>query len=143
MQIKSVVQGSKKLQRQFNTLSAQSKARDDGDVLVGYSQNYALHVHERDVYHETGTWKYLEKAYKDVYPSILHTIKTIYSKTGSIQKGLLVSGLRIQRVSQDEYCPVFTGALKASAWTAKESQARQAAMAAKQRGDQKKDKKQR
>lgn len=141
MKLDYQIQGVSKLIGQLNTMAAQSKKRDDGDVLVGYSQNYALHVHERDVYHETGTWKYLEKAYKEVYPSILHTIKEVYKKTGSVQKGLLISGLRIQRVSQDKYCPVDTGALKASAWTATEDDARSAALKAKQRGDKKKNKK--
>lgn len=141
MKLDYQIQGVSKLIGQLNTMAVQSKKRDDGDVLVGYSQNYALHVHERDVYHETGTWKYLEKAYKEVYPSILHTIKEVYKKTGSVQKGLLISGLRIQRVSQDKYCPVDTGALKASAWTATEDDARSAALKAKQRGDKKKNKK--
>ena len=89
-------------------------------VVVGYTMNYAIHVHERtDLAHAPGKQaKYLEDAYKEVMPEIPSIVRQIYKKTNSIVKWLLVAGLRVQRRSQ-QLVPIKTGALRASAYTGK------------------------
>lgn len=98
--------------------------KEEKIVQVGYSQSYALYVHENlSAGHKPGKEaKYLQnpaRQYEKVLASIIH--RTVL-KTGSVQKGLLLAGLRLQRESQ-KIVPIDTGALRASAYTSLESQA--------------------
>lgn len=82
-------------------------------LVVGYSQHYALEVHERtDVHHRVGQAKYLEQAARTSEGDV----RTIMRQPGELPDKMLKSGLLIQRRSQ-ELCPVDTSALKASAFT--------------------------
>lgn len=86
-------------------------------VSVGYTQAYALVVHERlGVNHPTGNAKYLEGPARRNAAEIRQTIHDTYARTRDMVKSVTYGGLLLQRLSQQE-CPVDTGALKNSAFT--------------------------
>lgn len=96
------------------------KDKDKVSVVVGYSQSYALEVHERtDVSHKVGQSKYLETAARSNERDIVNTLRK--SPKEKFAENLLKAGLLIQRESQN-LVPVDTSALKASAFTTIESE---------------------
>ena len=120
MKVKAVIIGGDALGAKLKALSRNSLKDDKDNVIVGFTQNYAVHVHENlHSAHKVGQAKYLETAYKKMMPLTFSLVAQIYQISGSIVKGLLVAGLRIQREAQ-KLTPVDTGALKASAYTARE-----------------------
>ncbi len=123
------ITGMKDLQQKLKAISYQQKKKNEEDVVVGFSQNYAMFVHEISAYHEVGEEKYLEKAFRRLRGEIPRIVATIYKHSQSLTMGLLVAGLRIQKEAQ-KLTPVDTGALKASAYTAKEKNMNKAAKAA-------------
>jgi hypothetical protein len=83
-------------------------------LVVGYSQHYALEVHERtDIRHRVGQAKYLEQAARSSEKDVVNMLR----QPGELPDKMLKAGLLIQRRSQ-ELVPVDTSALKASAFTA-------------------------
>lgn len=112
-----------------------SKLRDaakdaDSVVLVGFSQKYAIYVHENmNAHHPVGQAKFLEQPARELRNELGSIIETTFKQTGSVRKGLLLAGLRLQREAQ-LLTPVDTSALKASAWTAYEENAAQVEAAA-------------
>lgn len=101
--------------------SEAARARKDWDVsvAVGYSTNYAIHVHENmAAYHPNGQAKYLEQPARQLTNN--GTLADIVAKAVVAGKtpaqALLLAGLRVQRESQ-QLVPVDTGALKNSAFT--------------------------
>lgn len=84
------------------------------EVVVGYTQSYALEVHERvDIPHKNGKQaKYLEGPARTYEREIV----ALVNSEKELKDGLLKAGLFLQRVSQ-EVVPVDTGALRASAFT--------------------------
>jgi len=85
--------------------------------IVGYTQNYALYVHENlQAHHEVGQAKYLEQPFRQGANELGRMIKEAVAKGASLGQALLLAGLRLQRESQ-QLVPVDTGALKASAFT--------------------------
>jgi len=110
------VVGLKRVQQAIRRLA---EKYDEAGVTVGYTQRYAIHVHERKASHPTGQWKYLETPARKLKGEIAKIFLRVLKRTGSIEKALLVAGLRLQRESQDKFVPVLTGALKASAFTAR------------------------
>lgn len=126
----------KALQRKLKWIAIDQERKNREDVVVGFSMNYAAPVHENlEAYHEVGEAKFLENAFKRLRKDTVRIVSTVYAKTRSLTKGLLVAGLGIQREAQ-KATPVDTGALKNSAFTAKDSQLREAAEAAEARGQQ-------
>jgi len=116
---KSSVENFDRLANTLRKRLAKSERVDQPGVVVGYTQNYAIFVHEDpEAIHSVGTWKYLEKAARLLLNGgTLHLIITkAYAKTGSLSKSLLLAALAIQRQSQ-QLVPVDTGALKNSAFT--------------------------
>jgi hypothetical protein len=108
-------------------------------VIVGYTANYALHVHEmvdkeglprigegipRRKPHKGKYWdpqgrgqsKFLEQPFIENRDMLARTVIDTTRATKSLEKGLLVAGLRLQALSQ-KLVPVDTGNLKASAFT--------------------------
>lgn len=105
-------------------------------VQVGYTQSYAVHVHEIQARHKAGKqWKYLEAPARSLASTLVQIVKDVVRQTGSLRKGLLLAGLRLQRESQ-KIVPIDTAALKASAYTAYEEEADAAAAAARSKSDQ-------
>lgn len=84
-------------------------------VVVGYSQSYALEVHERtDVKRRVGQPKFLETAARSLEPTIRNMIRR--APREGLAEVMLRAGLLIQRESQ-KLTPVDTSALRASAFT--------------------------
>jgi hypothetical protein len=87
-------------------------------VVVGYTQNYAIYVHENlEAHHDVGEAKFLEKPYKNLARELAKVIATSMATGKRLIDALLLAGLRLQRESQ-KLVPVDTGALKNSAFTA-------------------------
>lgn len=96
------------------------KQKKSSSVVVGYSQNYAIYVHERlDVNHDVGKAKYLEDPLRNNQDLITNQIKKNFQKHNDLEAAVFTGGLLLQSLSQSEV-PVDTGALKSSAFTEKE-----------------------
>jgi len=86
-------------------------------VIVGYTQYYAIFVHEnREVKHKVGRAGYLMDVAHEIQQELQNIVATVFKKTKNMVQALLLAGLRLQRESQLNV-PVDTGALKASAFT--------------------------
>ena len=86
-------------------------------VLVGYSQSYAIYVHENlEAVHPVGQAKFLEQPAREHAKEISETIQRGLKRGLSTEQSLLLGGLQLQAFSQ-RLCPVATGALRASAFT--------------------------
>lgn len=119
-------------------LKIKGKKFQSVSVIVGYSANYALGVHEniemkgkgkprrkpsKGLYWDpqgTAQAKFLEQPAREKRKEIVKMIREIVTATGNLEQGLLFTGLYLQRESQ-LLVPVDTGALKASAFTKKET----------------------
>lgn len=131
----AIIVGLEQLLAELKKREVKSAIKDDGTVYVGFSMNYAVHVHERtDLKHKNGRGaKYLEIPYRKLLPALPAIVAEVVKSGGGLRKGLIVAGLRIQREAQ-QLVPILTGALRASAWTAEESKADRAAAEAASRG---------
>lgn len=85
-------------------------------VTVGFTQRYALYVHEVQARHVVGQWKYLETPARRLRQQIIQTVQKLLAQGASMEHALMVGGLLLQRASQT-LTPVDTSALKASAFT--------------------------
>lgn len=114
------IEGLTKLVEQLRAKAAASRKDDDASVSVGYTQQYALFVHEDlTAKHKEGTQaKYLEQPARQM--SSDGTMSDIFLRARragrTTAEALLLCGLAVQRESQI-LCPVDTGALRASAFT--------------------------
>lgn len=89
--------------------------------VVGYTQNYALPVHEKlDVYHPVGKAQYLIDPFRDMKKMAGKLIAAYMKQGKTINEALLLVALEVQAQSQEEV-PVDTGALKNSAFTREET----------------------
>lgn len=113
----------------YAKLDAMGKAADNNEpVIVGYSQKYALIVHENlTAHHKEGKQaKYLETPARAYVKQIANIVAEVYKKTKNLTLAKLAGGLFLLRKSQ-EIVPVDTAALKASGYVAVESKAEAAA----------------
>lgn len=86
-------------------------------VSVGYTQHYAIYVHENmEVTHKVGQAKYLEQPARELAQQISQTVIQAHRRGATFQQALVIGGLFLQRESQ-KLVPVDTGALKNSAFT--------------------------
>lgn len=102
-------------------LDSQGKAASDKklnpSVIVGYTQAYALHVHENmESHHPVGQAQYLRQPARTLETELANLAIKAVRNGATIAQALLIMGLRLQRESQ-LLVPVDTGALKASAFT--------------------------
>lgn len=134
VQVAKVI-GIEGVNAKLRKLADRSRQKDAGALVVGFSQSYAIYVHEVPARHKPGKqWKYLETAVRRLAPEIPRIVEATYRVTGSIYAGLLKAALRIQAAAQ-LLTPVDTGALKASAFTAKDPGWQQQAAAARSRAE--------
>lgn len=127
--------GLNKLQGVIRGLKRKAKEHEVS-VQVGFTQNYAMWVHEdMDANHTVGQAKFLEVPARSLQLELHNIITKVFKQTGSMQKALLMAGYRLQREAQ-QLVPVDTSALKASAYTALDSEADAVADAAHQRSEQ-------
>ncbi len=102
-------------------LSSQGKAANDKtlnpSVIVGYTQSYALKVHEdMQAHHRVGQAQYLRQPARQLESELAKLAVKAVRNGATIAQALLIAGLRLQRESQ-LLVPVDTSALKASAFT--------------------------
>jgi hypothetical protein len=114
------VEGLNGLLSQLEKLRLKSVSGDNGSVIVGYTQQYAIYVHENlQAAHKEGkTAKFLETPARELTnDGTLRGIVSAAAKQGQpLIKALLLAGLRLQRESQ-KIVPIDTGALRGSAFT--------------------------
>lgn len=111
----------KKLESVLSALRAKAaKATQDNNVsvVVGYTANYAIYVHENlQAQHKDGKQaKFLEQPARELKEEFQRIIFNALKNKKTMAQALLLCGLRLQRESQ-KICPVDTGNLKASAFT--------------------------
>jgi len=85
-------------------------------VTVGFTQRYALYVHEVQAAHKVGQWKYLETPAKQNSRELARMMETALNSKMPMLQALMMAGARLQREAQ-MLTPVDTSALKASAFT--------------------------
>jgi len=111
------IKGVAKLLPKLKKLEMEVKAQNGATVVVGFTQSYALYVHENlEAYHRVGSAKFLEGAANQLQSTLRRIIDSVVLQTNDLRKALLTAGLRLQREAQ-KLTPVDTGALKASAFT--------------------------
>lgn len=113
------VENLDRLMRSFKVMEKQAKDVNGVSVIVGFTQSYAIYVHENlEAYHPVGQAKFLEQPARD--EAILTSMRSIIFQTlqagKTMLQALLLAGLRLQREAQ-LLTPVDTGALRASAFT--------------------------
>lgn len=126
------------VKKQMQALGQRAE-KDAGSVIVGFTAEYALYVHENMEMSLAGQprrkpskgmyWdpqgiagpKFLEGPARELSNSgeLGRILREVYRAGRSIMQGLLACGLRIQREAQQRV-PVDTGNLKNSAFTRKE-----------------------
>lgn len=112
------VDGLTSLQQKLTALKAQAND-PDAEVVVGFSQKYAVDVHENlEARHAAGKQaKYLEAPARRLHLELAKIVRDVFKRTGSWSKGLLMAGLRLLREAQ-QVVPIDTSALKASGYVA-------------------------
>jgi hypothetical protein len=113
------IENLNRLMQKLDKLKAKGKDASNASVTVGFTQNYAAAVHENlEAHHDVGQAKFLEQPARELNNNgELSRLVSAAVKAGkTVEQGLLVAGLRIQREAQ-KLTPVDTGALKASAFT--------------------------
>ena len=113
--IKSVQNKLLKLANRYHTEGQMS-------VVVGYTANYAVYVHERQARHAPGKqWKFLEQPARQMAGTLGDIVGTSLKHGTKLLQALYLAGMRLQRESQ-MIVPVKTGNLRGSAFTAKEDE---------------------
>jgi len=132
---------AEKVKRALKNLESRYGPDGNPSVMVGYTANYALFVHENvemkgkglprrpNPPHKGNYWdpagrgqaKFLEQPFRELKNSgeLIRLITTAINNGASLVHALYIAGLRIQRDSQ-KLVPVDFGVLKASAFTRKE-----------------------
>ena len=106
-----------------------SSPGEELSVVVGYTANYGVYVHERQAKHAPPTqWKFLEQPARQLSGVLGRTVVQALASNIRMLQALYLAGLQLQRESQ-LIVPVDTGNLRGSAFTAREKDL-QAAMAA-------------
>ena len=113
------IENFKRLRSKLNTMEQYSKVHYNESVTVGFSQSYAIWVHERPARHAKGKhWKFLEIPATLYERQMAEIAATVMSKTKSMIKALMAAGHFLQGQAQG-IVPRDTGALAASAYTCK------------------------
>lgn len=110
-----IVEGIGRLKSKLLKL-AERYGQPKASVTVGFTQRYALYVHEVQASHVVGQWKYLESPARNLGPQIVRNVETALKRGVSMEQALMLGGLLLQREAQ-KLTPVDTSALKASAFT--------------------------
>lgn len=114
----------------------EKKAGGHVEVVTGFTQRYAIHVHENlEAKHKEGkTAKYLERPYRENSKAIQDLIAREYERTRKLRLAVVTGGLKIQRLAQ-QVVPIDTAALKSSAYTAEGNKINSVATAAFQKSE--------
>jgi len=124
-----VIENIGRLRDKLNKLKDKYRAEGTPSVVVGYTANYAVYVHEIQARHAPGKqWKFLEQPARELQPQLGQMLAQSMASGVKPLQSLYLIGLGLQRASQD-LVPIDTGNLRGSAFTAKEDDL-QAVMAA-------------
>jgi hypothetical protein len=116
------IEGVESLKKKMADISVKYGKETRTSVIVGFTQRYALHVHEdKNAYHPVGQAKYLEQPAREFEGELTRMVQQGVSAGLSVELSLVTAGLRLQREAQ-LLTPVDTSALKASAFTCVESE---------------------
>ena len=111
------VKGLNKVVALLRAKAAKASKANEAKVAVGYSANYAVHVHENlEVFHKNGQAKFLEQPAREHRAELFKVIKEELKSGRTMAQALIKAGLLLQRLSQ-QLVPVDTGNLKNSAFT--------------------------
>lgn len=127
------IKGLKKLVSQLQAKAARAMKASGAKVVVGFTSNHALPVHENTEqkllgqprpkghignYWQPGQPKFLEEPFRRLNEdgTFAAIIKGALGQGKTMAQALLICGLRLQREAQ-LLCPVDTGNLKSSAFT--------------------------
>lgn len=112
------VQNVKRLNAKLKKLAKPYAGGNAGDVIVGYTANYAMYVHEdlKARHKEGKVAKYLEKPARELSDTLGSIVAKIVASGGTLIQGLYAAGFRLQRESQ-QIVPIDTSNLKNSAFT--------------------------
>jgi hypothetical protein len=116
MEVKLDLLGSDSLKKKLLAIAQKYGQPDQVSVTVGFTQRYAIYVHEVQAKHVVGQWKYLETPARGMTRQTCRTIETALRRGAPMLQALMLAGLGIQRAAQI-LTPVDTSALKASAFT--------------------------
>lgn len=98
-------------------LSGKSKQGQVGTVVVSFSAEYAIFVHENlEARHPIGQAKFLEQPAREMADELGKYIAKLVKGKVPLMQALYMAGLRLQKAAQ-KLCPVDTGYLRASANT--------------------------
>jgi len=106
----------------FNSIKNHVKSflgfKPDPAVIVGYTAQYAIYVHENlEANHPNGGQaKYLEQPAREMQAELAQIVKDRLNRGQTLEQALYVAGLKLQGESQ-KLVPVDTGNLRASAFT--------------------------
>lgn len=110
------IAGSKELMQAFKAIADHHKPVE---VHVGYTANYALHVHENlSMPHSNGQAKFLEQPAREMANDVGKLTVAAVKNGATLEQGLIIGGMSLQRASM-KLVPVDTGNLKNSAFTRK------------------------
>ena len=114
------IQNITSLQRKLENLRTRYTGSGTPSVVVGYTANYAVYVHERPAIHNPGQqWKFLEQPARELGGMMGNMLSEALASGVKLLQALYLLGMRLQRESQ-EIVPIDTGNLRASAFTARE-----------------------
>lgn len=115
------VQGVQRVRQSLDRVKRKYGWDATPSVIVGYTANYALQVHENiEARHASGKQaKYLEQPARENRRELARIVQTDLKRGVVLLEALYLAGLRLQRESQ-EIVPVDTGNLHGSAFTERE-----------------------
>lgn len=109
--------GVLKLVEKLRELAVRRTTDADVSVAIGYTQSYAIYVHENlEARHPVGQAKFLEQPFRERVNAMAAIVRKALLANRTMAQALLLAGLYLQRESQ-LLVPVDTGALKGSAFT--------------------------
>lgn len=132
--------GVKSLQRKFRGLTARVGRTGVPEVYVGFTAAYAVYVHENKQasYNKDSNPKaqpkFLEQPAREKAREIGRVIRQAVKAGATLEHGLYLGGLRLQREAQD-LTPRDTGNLMFGAFTAQKRDVPREAAAARARGE--------
>jgi hypothetical protein len=109
-----------RLKSKLEKLTDKYRSKGEDSVVVGYTANYAVYVHERPAKHAPGKqWKFLEQPARRLGGVLGGIIAKSLQGGAKLLQSLYLAGMRLQRESQ-QIVPVDTGNLRGSAFTVRE-----------------------
>jgi len=127
----AIITGLKDIEDHLKKIKRKYSVGKKPTVIVGYTANYAIHVHEnakmearrrmmKGGKNPKAQWKFLEQPFREYRSEFLRLIKIAVKKGLPVIDALYIAGLRLQREAM-AITPVVTSNLQTSAFTKKEN----------------------